>query len=188
MDTVTTLDLAPAARRVAALLPGIRPEQLGDPVASCPGFDVATLLDHLVTLTAAFTHSARKTPRGVPAPASAAHLDPDWRTELPDRLAELAAAWAEPQAWEGGSSAGGLDLPAAEVGLIALNELVVHGWDLARATHQRFSVDGPSAHACLRFAERFQEVPELFGPRVEVGEGAPLFHRVLGLEGRDPRI
>jgi uncharacterized protein (TIGR03086 family) len=188
MDTLTVLDLAPAARRVAALLPGIRPEQLAEPVHSCPGFTVATLLDHVVGLTVAFTHSARKTPLGPPEPAEAAHLDPDWQTALPDLLAELTAAWKDPEAWEGESSAGGLDFPAAEVGLIALNELVVHGWDLARATGQRFSVDGASAQACLGFAERYQGVPGLFGTPVEVGEGAPLFHRVLGLEGRDPRL
>jgi uncharacterized protein (TIGR03086 family) len=182
-----TLDLAPAARRVAALLPAIRPEQLTDPTP-CPGFDVATLLDHLVTLTDAFTHSARKTPLGAPEEPSAAHLDPEWRTALPDMLAELTAAWKDPEAWEGTTSAGGLEFPASEVGAIVLNELVVHGWDLARATRQRFSVDAASARACLEFAQQFEVVvPGLFGERIEVGEGAPLFHRVLGLEGRDPR-
>ncbi|GAA4552280.1 TIGR03086 family metal-binding protein [Pseudonocardia xishanensis] len=188
MTTATrTLDLAPAARRVAALLPAIGPEQLGDRTP-CPGFDVATLLDHLLVLTTEFTHAARKTPTDGPVEPSAAHLDPDWRTELPDRLAELAAAWTDPEAWAGGTRAGGLDFPAAEVGVIALNELVVHGWDLARATRQRFSVDGPSAQACLAFAAGFEVVvPGLFGERVEVGAGAPVFHRVLGIEGRDPR-
>jgi len=188
MTTAThTLDLAPAARRVAALLPAIRPEQLGDRTP-CPGFDVATLLDHLMVLTGEFTHAARKSPTDGPGEPSAAHLDPDWRSELPDRLAELAAAWRDPEAWEGDTRAGGLEFPAAEVGVIALNELVVHGWDLARATGQRFSVDGASARACLEFARSFEVVvPGLFGERVEVGEGAPLFHRVLGTEGRDPR-
>lgn len=181
------LDLAPAARQVAALLPVIGPEQLGDPTP-CPDFDVATLLDHLVTLTDAFTHSARKTPLGAPETPSAAHLDPDWRTALPDMLAELVAAWAEPAAWEGETEAGGLRLPASEVGAIAVNELVVHGLDLARATRRRFSVDAASARACLGFAQQFEVVvPGLFGERVEVGADAPVFHRVLGLEGRDPR-
>uniref|UniRef100_UPI0015F0C0FA maleylpyruvate isomerase N-terminal domain-containing protein n=1 Tax=Pseudonocardia pini TaxID=2758030 RepID=UPI0015F0C0FA len=75
---VHTPDLAPAARRLAALLPAIRPEQLADPTP-CPEFDVATLLDHLLTLTIEFTHAARKSPTDAPTEPSAAHLDPDWR-------------------------------------------------------------------------------------------------------------
>jgi len=186
---VQTLDLAPAARRLAALLPGIRPEQLADPTP-CPDHPVAALLDHLMGLTVAFTEAARKTAADTSAPVpSADALDPDWRTELPDRLAELAAAWREPAAWEGETEAGGVVLPASVHGVVALNEIVLHGWDLARATRQRYSVDAASAHACLELCRSFAEQPAegLFGPAVEVGAGAPVFHRVLGLAGRDPR-
>ncbi|WP_433502142.1 TIGR03086 family metal-binding protein [Pseudonocardia halophobica] len=189
-STVPTLDLEPAARRLAALLPAIRAEQLADPTP-CPDFTVATLLDHLMGLTTAFTDAAHKTPAGGGAPVpSAAHLDPDWRTELPDRLAALVTAWREPAAWEGETEAGGVVLPAQVHGIVALNEIVVHGWDLARATRQRFSVDAASAAACLEFCSSFAQgeaVDGLFGPAVPVGEGAPVFHRVLGYAGRDPR-
>ncbi|GAA1881633.1 TIGR03086 family metal-binding protein [Pseudonocardia ailaonensis] len=183
---VQTVTLAPAAHRLAALLPAIRPEQLADPTP-CPDYSVAALLDHLMGLTEAFTDAAHKTAQGSQAPvATAEHLDPDWRTELPDRLAALVAAWREPEAWEGETEAGGVVMPAAVLGVVALNEIVVHGWDLARATRQRFSVDAVSAHACLDLCRGFAE-HGVFGPPVEVGAGAPVFHRMLGYAGRDPR-
>jgi uncharacterized protein (TIGR03086 family) len=184
---VTHLDLEPAARRVEQLLAGIRPEQLTDPTP-CADHTVATLLDHLVGLTGAFTDAAHKiVPEGGAPRPSAERLDPDWRTELPDRLAALVAAWREPAAWEGEATAGGITMPAEMHGVVALDELVLHGWDLARATRQRFSVDAASAHACLEFCRRFSGTGGLFGPPVEVGEGAPVFHQVLGFAGRDPR-
>ena len=34
--------------------------------------------------------------------------------------------------------AGGLEMPASVAGLVAVNEVVVHGWDIARASGQPF--------------------------------------------------
>ncbi len=46
------------------------------------------------------------------------------------------------------TSAGPIEMPGEIAGLVALDELVVHGWDLARATDQPYDVDdatlGPS--------------------------------------------
>jgi uncharacterized protein (TIGR03086 family) len=170
------LDLTPAARRVAALLKKITDEQLTDPTPS--DCDVATVLDHLMGLTRAFVDAARKTVTENTAPQpSGAHLDPDWRTVLPARLAELA-------------DAGGVTMPAEMMGVVALDELVLHGWDLARATRQPYAVDAVSAAACLRFVEAMAQPGQardgLFGPPVAVSNDAPPFHRLLGLAGRDP--
>ena len=54
------------------------------------------------------------------------------------RWMQLRPAWRVPAAWEGMTQAGGATLPAPIAGQVALNELVVHGWDLARATGQSF--------------------------------------------------
>lgn len=65
-----------------------------------------------------------------------------------------------------------MDLPAEVAGLVALNELVVHGWDLARSTGQPYDVDRASLEAVLPFLEpaaasaETDEAPQgLFGPR-----------------------
>ena len=192
------LDLGPAAREVAQLLNSVTDDQLDDPTP-CADTSVATLLDHFMGLSLAFTWAARKTtaPRNggnAPGPgqASAEHLDPNWRTQLPLRLSDLVEAWQDPGAWEGMTQAGGLTLPAEVTGLVALDELVLHGWDLARATRQHFTCDPVSTAAVLEFTresarpERAASREGLFGPVVSVPEDASSLDRALGFAGRDP--
>ena len=66
-------------------------------------------------------------------PADDAPLDADWRSAYPQHLAALADAWKDPAAWEGMTRAGGVELPAEVMGNVALAEVVIHGWDVARA-------------------------------------------------------
>ncbi|WP_040339822.1 TIGR03086 family metal-binding protein [Candidatus Blastococcus massiliensis] len=188
MET-TTIDLAPAAAELERIAAGVRDAQLCDPTP-CDTVSVAGLLDHLVGLTLAFRMAAEKTvPEGGPD-ADAAHLAPDWRTRLPAQLAELVAAWRSPSAWEGTAEAGGVELPAPDMGMVALNELVVHGWDLAVATGQEYRPDEESVRRCLQFAVSVPDDPEaragLFGPAVPVPDDAPLLDRLIGRTGRDP--
>jgi uncharacterized protein (TIGR03086 family) len=188
------LDLRPATREVARLLEGVTDDQLSAPSPS--DCDVATLLDHLMGLTLAFTWAAEKSaaehgPTG-PGRSSAKALDPDWRSVLPGRLDALADAWSKPSAWEGMTEAGGVTMPGEVTGLVALDEVVLHGWDLARATGQEFSCDPANADAVLGFTERSAQPDQaamrtgLFGPVVPVADDAPVFDRALGFAGRDP--
>lgn len=192
------LDLEPAAREAARLLDGVTEEQLAGPTP-CPGYPVAALLDHIMGFSLAFTWAARKTTateggsgESGPGLANAEHLDPDWRTLLPRRLGELAEAWREPTAWQGMTEAGGMRMPAELIGAVALDELVLHGWDLARATGQPFTCDPVSTAAVLAFTsasaqpERAASRDGLFGPVIDVPEDAPTFDRALGFAGRDP--
>lgn len=189
----TMLDLEPPASEVKRLLEGITDEQLSAPTP-CESTPVAGLLDHLMGLTLAFRDAAAKTsgPDSGKASASAADLDPDWRTLLPQRLDELAAAWKDPAAWQGMTWAGGVELPAEVMGGVAVDELVLHGWDLARATGQSFSADPASTQACFEFTSAMSKPGEeaaregLFGPVVEVADDAPMLERALGFSGRDP--
>ena len=189
------LDLAPAAHEVERLLQGVSDDRLGEPTP-CTGTPVAGLLDHLMGLTLAFTWAANKQspPPGEPngPVADSDNLDPDWRAQLPRRLSDLVEAWRAPDAWEGMAEAGGLRMPAEVMGLVALDELVMHGWDLARATGQSFTCDPASTEAVLAFTsesarpERADSREGLFGPVVPVPEDAPAFDRALGYAGRDP--
>ncbi len=190
----TILDLGPAANQVKSLVTGVTDDQLSAQTP-CEGTSVAAMLDHLIGLSMAFTDAATKAtpPTGTPAPtASAATLDPEWRQRLPEQLDALVAAWKDPTAWDGMTEAGGVTMPADAMGLVALDELVLHGWDLARGTGQAFSCDPASTQACFEFTSQAsapgQEAARegLFGPVVEVPADAPLFDRALGLSGRDP--
>jgi uncharacterized protein (TIGR03086 family) len=189
------LDLQPATQEVLRVLDGVTDDQLTRPTP-CADTPVAALLDHFMSLSQAFTWAARKSgppqARSAPPPATAEHLDPRWRTVLPQRLRELSEAWHDPAAWQGATEAGGMTMPAEIAGTVALDELVLHGWDLARATGQPFGCDPASTAAVLEFT-RSSAKPEnaamragLFGPVVEVPDDAPAFDRALGFAGRDP--
>jgi len=190
------LDLDSAAREVARLLDGVNDDQLGGP-NPCADTTVTCLLEHLLGLSLAFTSAARKTTGGagdgsVPGSPTTEHLDPNWRTLLPERLGELADAWRDPMAWTGMTEAGGMRMAAKQMGAVALDELVLHGWDLARATGQRFTCDPASTAAVLAFSsasahpERAAGREGLFAPMVDVPADASAFDRALGFAGRDP--
>jgi uncharacterized protein (TIGR03086 family) len=126
-----------------------------------------------------------------PPSPDAAQLRPDWRTGIPERLEALGRAWTDEAAWSGMTQAGGVDLPGEVAGLVALDEVVIHGWDLAVASGQPFECDPAALEAVHAFlqesvAEAPQGTPGLFGPPVPAGPDAPLVDKVVGLSGRDP--
>ncbi|MDX2935061.1 TIGR03086 family metal-binding protein [Streptomyces ipomoeae] len=187
----TTLDLAPQTRIVAGLVQGVSDAQLSGPT-SCPEYAVRNLLGHLLGLATAFRDAGRKDlgPTTDTNPdAVVPDIGPGWREALPRTLDELAEAWRAPAAWTGETRAGGVSLPGAVAGDVAVDELVVHGWDLARATGQPYEPDPAalaSAHAFLAAAADDPTRGAIFGPVVPVPDDAPLLDRVIGLSGRDP--
>ena len=184
------IDFTPACTRTAETLRNVTDEQLNGPTP-CEKLNLRNLVAHVGGLAPAFTAAARKdfgeltdTP-----PVEGAPLDDDWRSAYPARLAELAAAWGEPAAWEGMSRAGGVEFPGEVGGMIALTEVVIHGWDIAAATGQDYDIDPATLDAVLPYVTAIAaEGPTegLFGAAVPVADDAPPLDRVIALSGRDP--
>ncbi|MEU1484593.1 TIGR03086 family metal-binding protein [Streptomyces sp. NPDC005752] len=190
--TAPGLDLGPAARQIRELIGDIEDRQLTGPTP-CPDYSVRELLGHLLGLTAAFLDAAHKKlgpTTDTPPTAALPALPADWRTALPPLLDELVAAWRSPAALEGMTRAGGIDLPGQVAGMVVRNELVVHGWDLARSTGQAFRADEASlrsSEAMLAPGDDDRSGPDaIFGPPVPVPADAPLADRVIALSGRRP--
>jgi uncharacterized protein (TIGR03086 family) len=189
---IDMIDMTTACARTADVLLAVRDDQLDGPTP-CEKLTMGELIAHVGGLGMAFAAAARKDLGELtdsPPADDAYRLDDGWRTRYPDNLAGLAEAWRDPAAWEGMTRVGGVDLPGEVCGMVALTEVVVHGWDVAMATGQEFDVDDDVADALLTHMEGFTAggpVEGLFGPAVEVGEGATTFERVLALSGRDPR-
>ncbi len=186
------INFEPATRTLASLIQGVRDDQL-TAATPCTRAVLGDLLDHVNGLSLAFTAAAVKNPLpGSQAPsADASRLGPGWRTQIPERLAGLAAAWRDGAAWTGMTQAGGQEVPGELAGVIALNEVIVHGWDIAVASGQGFGCEPELAEAADGFvqptaAQNPQGTPGLFGPPVPVPDDAPLLDRLLGRTGRDP--
>lgn len=181
------LDLEPAAQRMARLVRAVPDEVLRRPTP-CAEYTVGDLLDHITGSVRAFRAAAAKAPLEGGPSGDAANLDVDWRTHIPRAVLALAEEWHDPDAWTGVTAAGGVELPGVVAGIVALDELLIHGWDLAKATGQPAGYDGPGLEAVLDMVQQFRArgVEGLFGPEVPIPDDAPVLDRILGIAGRDP--
>lgn len=177
-------DLGPAAQEMSRLVSGVTDDQLGRPTP-CHEWPVADLLAHVHQFATVLTDNAYKRPVRPPE-----GLVEDWRRVIPRQLEELAAAWRSQSAWEGRVSAGGVEMDAADNAVVAIEELTVHGWDLARATGQDLRLDDPRLDEVERFFGLFGDATATgegpFGPSAEPPAHASRLQRTIARTGRDP--
>ena len=84
---------------------------------------------------------------------------------------------------------GGFTLPAPEAGVVANNELVIHGWDLARAIGADEQLDPELVDfACDFLGPQVDgwRSAGVFAAQVDVPAGASRQDQLLGLTGRQP--
>ncbi|MGX7670358.1 TIGR03086 family metal-binding protein [Plantactinospora sp. DSM 117369] len=183
--------VARAAAPLIEIIRDITPDQLDNPTP-CAEYDVRKLVNHLLFWGPSLEGAGRK--ETVPPPAgSETELDltgGDWTADLAALVERIAGTWAEPAAWDGTTHMGGpTELPAALVGGMIVTELVVHAWDLAKATGQRPSWDddllGYVHDEVAKTAEQGRQMG-VYGPEVAVPATAPTLDRILGVVGRDP--
>lgn len=182
-------DLTSACQRTADVLAGITDDQL-TLATPCEKMSLDAVVAHIGVLSLAFAAAAGKEfgPLTDTPPTDDAALEADWRTAYPQHLATLAAAWKDPAAWEGMTRAGGVELPAEVMGNVALAEVVIHGWDAARAVGAPYDSDPATLRACLAHLEQFDPAGTegMFGPAVPTADSAGDLDRVVAMSGRDP--
>lgn len=184
------IDMTAACEGTAELLRQVRDDQL-TAATPCDAMNLGAVIAHIGGLSLAFDAAARKhfgeltdTP-----PEMGDRPEADWRTSYPLYLARLAQAWRDPAAWEGMSRAGGVDFPADVGGMIALTEVVIHGWDVAASAGLNYDVPDETLAAVRDHVASFsggEPIDGLFGAAVPVPDDATLMDRVVALTGRDP--
>lgn len=183
------IDMTAACAGTAELLSRLDDDQLAK-TTPCD-VTVAALIEHIGGLSLAFGAAARKEFGELTdtAPELGDEPDGDWRRTYPTRLTDMAQAWRDPAAWEGMSRAGGVDFPADVGGMIALTEVVVHGWDVAVTAGLPYEVPADTLEAVRAHVAAFsggEPIEGLFGAAVPVADDAPLMDRVVALTGRNP--
>lgn len=188
------VDLGPGAQRLADLIARVDDDDELSKPTPCPAYTLGDLIEHVGGMALAFTAAARKdtgpysdlTPSG-----DAARLDAGWRARIPGDLETLVSAWREPDAWSGMTRIARSDAPAEMIGLALADELVVHGWDVARATGQPYASEPELLDAARSLLMAFASPDAPAGPDVPFGPSRPLpgnappLDRVLALAGRD---
>ena len=177
-------------RKVAA----VRPDQWFSP-SPCTAWNARDVVGHIVDM-----HGYMLRPLGRQlSPAPSLEDDP---------LGAFKAARADVEAVLGDPELAGMECDTAngrmtveqQIDQVVSDDLVLHGWDLARATGQDDTIDPedverlwsmtraipPELMERYRTPGAFGPGVEVFGPEVEVPEDAPLQDRLLGLIGRDP--
>ncbi|MFC8533226.1 TIGR03086 family metal-binding protein [Streptomyces sp. NPDC057249] len=175
------------AARVAR---GITAAQLETTTTPCADWDLRTLLNHWVLYTShGMEHRARRTELPEELIARDFTADADWADRYADRLDRAVAAWSDPAVWEGTIGEGDSASPAADTAAMLVEEIVLHGWDVARATGQEFRISGEAAAYVLATVEKTAALYrqyEGFTDEVDV-PGATGLTRALALSGRDPQ-
>ena len=186
-------DLYRSYEQAAAVVAAIRPDQLGQPT-SCPDYDVAGLVDHVVGAgwrTAALGRGEQ--PQGHEFP----HVElADAPGQLRRAAGEASAAWSD-----AGRLAATTTMPWGETYTGAtlvdmyLAELAAHSWDLAVATGHADLLDPELAGPALD-AARAMLKPEYrdmvaegspYASEVEPPADADAWERFAAFMGRAPR-
>ena len=131
-------------------------------------------------------HPARnRTPNARPRPES----DRVNSLRSTPKIDRAVKAWADQKAWEGELGVMGDATPAADVGAMLIMEMVLHGWDVARAAGREYACDAAVAAAVLATVEQQAELFRKyhgFADAIEAPQDATAFDRALRLSGRDP--
>lgn len=169
------------------LLAGLRPADL-DRATPCAGWDVRELLVHTLgeaDMMSQVNRGAQSSSEYPDLVGDGASLDGGWQRVGADNVAS----------WHDGGLAGDRayfygTFPARVALLINLGEVVVHSWDLARATGRHYDIDPELAELVYGLYSAFpldgMRANGSLGPEVPVPAGAPVAHRLLGLLGRQP--
>jgi uncharacterized protein (TIGR03086 family) len=182
-------EMAAAAAEDSRVVAGATTHPLDGPTP-CTDWDLRTLLNHTILWTA---YSAERRARDEKLPDELTSTDftaqADYAQAYAAQIDRAVMAWSEPGAWTRELAMMGTPTPSADVGALLVAEMVLHGWDIARATGQDYHCDSPvlaaAAQAVAANAELFRQY-EGFAAPVELAPGAPEFDHLLATSGRDP--
>jgi uncharacterized protein (TIGR03086 family) len=181
--------MAAAAAETARVVAGAMNTAL-DQTTPCRDWDLRTLLNHTILWTA---YSAERRAHGESVAEELMSrdftADPGFAQDYEAQIEKAVQAWSDPQAWEGDRNVMGSAMPAADIAAMLIMEMVLHGWDVARATGQDYHADDELAQAVLATVkaqgDMFRQY-QGFAAIIPVPDDASAFDRALSLSGRDP--
>jgi len=182
--------MAAAAAETARAVTGAAKTAPLDTKTPCPDWDLRTLLNHTILWTA---YSAERRAHGESVAEDLMSKDftaePGYAEAYQAQIAKAVHAWSDPEAWAGDRIVMGGAMPAADIAAILIMEMVLHGWDVAKAAGQDYHCSGELAQAVLQTVQAqgdmFRQY-QGFAAIVPVPDDAPAFDRALGLAGRNP--
>jgi len=143
--------MAAAAAETARAVTGAAKTAPLDTKTPCPDWDLRTLLNHTILWTA---YSAERRAHGESVAEDLMSKDftaePGYAEAYQAQIAKAVHAWSDPEAWAGDRSVMGGAMPAADIAAMLIMEMVLHGWDVAKAAGQDYHCSGELAQAVLQ--------------------------------------
>src|SRR5580698_7446201 len=146
--------MANAAAQAARVVKYIPADQDLKAPTPCGDWDLRTLLNHTILWTA---YSAEQRAYGKSVAEDLMSKDfaaaPGFAADYQAQVARAVQAWSDPKAWAGGRSVMGSETPATDIAAMLIAEMVLHGWDIARATGQDYQCSQELANELLQTVE-----------------------------------
>jgi uncharacterized protein (TIGR03086 family) len=184
MDVISALQQS--YDQTVTLVTRLTPAEFDAP-SPCAGWDVRATLNHMLGATWMFTlvnqgHAADEDAGDI--------IGDDAKLAVTAAAKENLASWRQPGAFEGDRSYAFGTFPAAGAAMLNLGEVVVHNWDVAKATGQKLAIDPTVGQLVYDWAvsiplNEFRH-HGAFGPAVAVPVSASIVDRLVGLLGRQP--
>jgi uncharacterized protein (TIGR03086 family) len=183
-DSASIRLLQRADDQLRRVISRLSPAQAGLPTP-CSEFNLRTLINHIVYDVQVFTAMISGGQRGSP---DVDRLGDNWLAAYRSSADLLLSTWRRRGTGGTLTSRTG-ELPATWALGQHTSDLVVHAWDVSRATGNTDELDPELAEAALAWG-RENLKPEFrgqaFGPEVPVPENAPIYDRMAGYFGRTP--
>ena len=179
-----------AVAQTESIVAAVQSDQLGLPTP-CDKYDVRALLSHMVGgLNRIAIVGEGGDALAIPARADGVP-DDGWPDAYRAAAARVRAAWADDARLDAPVTVPWGTVPGRIAVSGYVQEILTHGWDLARATGQPTELDPELASWVLAVARRILppeprggEIP--FGPVVPVPPDAGLYAQLAGWLGRQP--
>jgi uncharacterized protein (TIGR03086 family) len=187
MDVPALLDESIAS--TGKIVAGVSPDQLGDSTP-CAQWDVRMLLNHVIGVAGAFSHVGEGTSINPPDPSVETFEGDGFAEAYDSATAHLLDGWRRPGVLDATIVLPIGDVPGMVAASINFVDVLVHGWDLARATGQDATLPPHLAEPALQFSRGLVNdqlrSAGAFGPEVAVTENASVGDRLVAFLGRTP--
>ncbi len=145
----------------------------------CDDWNLRTLLDHMLETQRYFVNSARGEDASPPGTTPPATLSDDPAADFEGVRRDIMETFGDDEVIEKTGPALG----------IAFSDMLLHGWDVARATRQDATMPDGLAEAAYQIIHgKFTEAQRVgvFKPEKAVTDDAPPQARLLAYTGREP--
>ena len=171
------------------IVKGVSPDQYQQPTP-CADWDVRAVVNHVIGAMRMMATAIDKGSVDVEKLFTSDLVGSDAPRSYDEASKAAREAFGRPGVLEGTVDLPFGTFPTEFAAGLLTNDLLAHGWDVAKATDQRVDFDPQLTEACMAFCRQTFANPEIrgteFAPEVKVPDDAPAIDRLVGYLGRQP--